>query len=167
MAWEGLTAADAALVRFVRRLFALRKAHPLLTRSRFLHGRTRNGDGIKDVTWLDAQGREMTEARWREPGNHAFAVLLADEHELLLLLANAHAKALRFLLPVPAGASSWRCLLDSAEAEGGEARDHLPGGVLELAGCSLVLLRSPRHGSPARREGRELEHRPHASGRNR
>jgi hypothetical protein len=96
----------------------------------------------------------MTEARWHEAGNHALALLLADELELLLLLANAHAKPVRFLLPRPAGSTSWRCLLDSAQPDGGEPCEHAPGGALELAACSLVLLRSPRHGTRRSQEGR-------------
>ena len=40
------------LIEFTRRLIALRKAHPVLRRTRFLHGREVSEDGVKDITWF-------------------------------------------------------------------------------------------------------------------
>ena len=56
--WEGITEDGRVLTAFVRRLIALRKAHPVLRRTRFLHGRERSPDGVKDITWFSPSGRE-------------------------------------------------------------------------------------------------------------
>ena len=54
--WEGITEEGRVLTAFVRRLIALRKAHPVLRRTRFLHGRERSRDGVKDITWFSPGG---------------------------------------------------------------------------------------------------------------
>ena len=55
--WEGITEKDRRLTAFVARLIALRKAHPVLRRSRFLHGREVSRNGVKDITWISPRGR--------------------------------------------------------------------------------------------------------------
>jgi glycogen operon protein len=143
--WQGIGAEDAAFLAFVRRLIGLRQAHPLLRQTCFLHGRRRNAAGRKDVIWLADDGREMQERHWRDPANRRFGLMLADETETLLLLANAHGHPVPFALPsVGAGAgrpdSGWELLLDTA-APAAAARP-APGRSLLLAASSLVLLRA-------------------------
>ena len=139
--WQNLTPEDQALADFVRRLVALRQARPLLRRTRFLHGRTGNGHGLKDVTWLARDGREKDVAHWHNPRNHCFGLLLADATETLLLLANAHSHEVPFMLPGAGSASAgWRTVLDTAEAGALPLPTMPPGTSRKLAACSLVLL---------------------------
>ena len=139
--WQNLTPEDQALADFVRRLVALRQARPLLRRTRFLHGRTGNGHGLKDVTWLARDGREKDVAHWHDPRNHCFGLLLADATETLLLLANAHSHEVPFMLPGAGSASAgWRTVLDTAEAGALPLPTMPPGTSRKLAACSLVLL---------------------------
>ena len=58
---------DPAFLDFVRRIIALRKAHPILRQTRFLHSRLRHTDGKEDIFWRRADGRPMTDADWRDP----------------------------------------------------------------------------------------------------
>jgi glycogen operon protein len=136
--WRDLAAEDRAFMDFVRRVVALRQAHPILRRTRFLHGREAVAAGLKDVTWLAEDGREMSEARWREPANRCLGLMLADAAEILLLLLNAQGHPVPFVLP--AIGAGWDVLLDTAvpEAAGRSA----PGRSLALAAASLVLLRA-------------------------
>jgi glycogen operon protein len=142
--WEDLAPEDEALTGFVRRLIALRQAYPLLRRARFLHGRERNGHGLKDVTWLARDGREKNPAHWCDPANRCFGLLLADRAGgALLLLANAHRYPVPFVLPSGGHvASGWRLLVDTADDRGAEAAPSLadPGTARALEPFSLVLL---------------------------
>ena len=46
---------NEALVRFTRRLIALRRAHPVLRRRDFFQGRPLRGRDVKDIVWLQAR----------------------------------------------------------------------------------------------------------------
>ncbi|MFM2043427.1 MAG: glycogen debranching enzyme GlgX, partial [Pseudomonadota bacterium] len=63
ISWVDWTAGGvdgAEMTAFVARLTALRRAHPVLRRGRFLHGRERSADGIADIAWITPQGMEKT-----------------------------------------------------------------------------------------------------------
>ena len=60
--WPG----DAALTRFVARLTALRRKHPVLRQARFLHGHAR-ADGLAEVIWRRADGTLPAGEFWHDP----------------------------------------------------------------------------------------------------
>ena len=76
--WIGWAGADAALLDFTRRLIALRRTHPCLRQSRFVHGRGRAGDGAPDVEWL---GLGDDPIDWGDPGLAGFCLLLGESVE--------------------------------------------------------------------------------------
>ena len=152
--WRGIGPDDEQLLAFVRRLIALRRAHPALRRERFLHGRDRSADGLKDITWLAPQGTEKTEAQWRDTHARCFGMLLngqagtyrswdgrpADDQVLLLLL-NAYHDTVPFTLPPIAGAEGWRRILDTTEPEvTDDPRIYASGKPFDMPGRSVVLL---------------------------
>jgi glycogen operon protein len=59
-----LDEAGRELLDFVRRLAALRSAHPVLRRRRFFHGRRVHGLDVRDIVWLEPNGDEMGERDW-------------------------------------------------------------------------------------------------------
>jgi isoamylase len=140
--WDAALPEDLALRDFLRRLIALRQAHPILRQTRFLHGQRRSAAGLKDVTWLAPGGREKGLAQWRDPKNRCVGLMLADEAETLLLLANAHDHGVPFTLPAAGPETRWRPLLDTARPgpETDEAPPLAPGTRRPLAAHSLVLL---------------------------
>jgi isoamylase len=58
--WIDWAKGDQGLADFTARLIALRKAHPVLRQKRFLHARPRPADGLPDVIWRRADGRNPT-----------------------------------------------------------------------------------------------------------
>jgi len=122
--WQLDGAAERQLA-FVSRLVAFRRSHPVLRRRRFLRGRPVSPDASSDLTWFDTDGRELAADRWADPQRHAIAMRLDGESvgeraptgeeirgATLLILFNAGARAMEFVLPSSVGA--WRVGFDTA-----------------------------------------------------
>ena len=63
--------ASERLIRFVRKLTGLRHKYPILRRKRFLTGVYNEELGVKDVTWINAAGDEMTRGQWERRATRA------------------------------------------------------------------------------------------------
>jgi len=121
--WE-LDEDGKQLMKFVRRLTKLRLTYPMLRRNRFLVGTYNEELGVKDVTWLDPHGNEMTPEQWQDSNGRALGMLLdgraqptgirkRGDDATLLIIVNAHHDVVNFTLPeVPQG-THWNCLLDT------------------------------------------------------
>ncbi|MEO8163924.1 MAG: glycogen debranching protein GlgX, partial [Betaproteobacteria bacterium] len=105
-------AEGAALTNFVQRVIALRRAHPSFRRRNFFEGIPRQGDSVKDVTWLKPDGTEMTPEDWNNSNARCLAKLCAGNSitergprgealrdDDFLLLFNAHHDEIPFTLP--------------------------------------------------------------------
>ncbi len=155
--WE-LQPQQRELLAFVQDLIRLRKAHPLLRRRNFFQGRDIAGNGIKDITWLNPDGREMSGEEWSQSFARCLGIYLAGDalDELdrqgqaisdddFLLLINAHHEEIPFLLPAYRRKIRWGLMLDTGRkparaTEGGyRAGQHYP-----LQGRSLAVLTQPR-----------------------
>ena len=135
--WEN---ADQGLIDFTARLIGLRRRLPQLTRTRWLTG-AEMPTGGKDITWLNADGSEMTPAQWEEPGRHAFGFVLAvqsPEEPKLLVLINANADDANFQLPQ----AEWRLVLDTAQVEGNQAENPAAEVVLKARSMAVFEQRS-------------------------
>ena len=119
------------LLEFVRKVFAIRAANPLLRRRTFFHPG-------KDLAWLRSDGQEMTEADWRDDSSHALGMLIRADGagDAILLLLNGGGRAKSFMLPNLDRSGTWTGVLDTSGAPvpAGESR-------LSLAPHSLILLR--------------------------
>src|SRR5581483_8160850 len=120
----------AELIRFVQRMIAIRRQHPVFCRRRFFQGRPIRGS-VKDILWLNPEGSEMADAEWTQSFARSLAVYLAGDsleetdrrgHPLrddnFLLLLNAHHDTIEFLLPEIHPGSVWEVLLDTSFAHG-------------------------------------------------
>jgi glycogen operon protein len=160
--WD-LDAEDQAFLDFTRRMLNLRREHPIFHRRKFFQGRPIHGEGIKDIAWLNPDGREMTDEEWNQHFARSLGVYLSgaelderDDRGCLvrdddfLLLINAHHDPIPFLMPDYGRQDDWFCLLDTA-FEGGLDTDgrYAPGGEYPLQGRALALLTRPR-ARPAR-----------------
>jgi glycogen operon protein len=151
--WPGITREGRVLIGFVRRLIAARKAHPVLRRTRFLHGRERSPDGVRDITWFSPSGREKTAEQWQDRHARCLGLMLNGRagsfrtpdgqpanDEALLIVLNAYHDVVPFILPAISGGAGWRRLVDTTEPDLGD--DHAlyeVGQPFRVTGRSLVL----------------------------
>jgi glycogen operon protein len=148
------SAEEQEFLAFVERMVALRRAHPVFARRRFLQGRTVAGDSVKEIAWLSPSGAEMTPPEWDQPFARALGVYLAGsaiervdrrgrpiKDDDFLLLFNAHYEAVPFVLPRFRDGYRWVRVLDTAAVPAVEVGTRLaPGASYPLQGRSLALL---------------------------
>jgi glycogen operon protein len=121
-----------------------------LRRRRHFRGQVIVPSGVKDVTWLHPDGREITADDWRTAGAHTLGMLVhasaTDERdergrlaggETILLLLNGGGRSRRFVLPRLAEPGTWIEALNTARD-----RSHsVMGDAVNLLPHSLILLR--------------------------
>ncbi|WP_299472530.1 glycogen debranching protein GlgX [uncultured Roseibium sp.] len=143
--WINWEDRDETLLEFVRGLAALRRTHSSLRQSRFLHGASRELDGLRDVEWLDFDCRPLD---WRDPGLSKFALILRGSgelppenqvHDTLLLLFNRDEDSLPATLTSAPSGYRWQLELDTSEADA-FLKTRLPNGSLTVQGQSVVVL---------------------------
>jgi glycogen operon protein len=141
------------LIAFVQQLAHLRRSHPLLRRQSFFQGRQIIGPDIKDIVWLNPDGKEMSNEEWGQSFVRCLGVYLAgraideqDEHgrplvdDDLLILMNAHHEAIPFTLPA-FDDTRWHVVLDTHQESGLAAEAGFGGGeAYPLQGRSVALL---------------------------
>jgi glycogen operon protein len=138
------------LLAFTRKCMKLRHAHGVLRRRHFFRGEPTLKGGPKDLSWIRADGREMTDTDWHNGNNHALGMLIYGEGtdetddrgrpikgDTVLLVLNASEDEVTFKMPVMNGHDAWAEMIDSA------ARDLniIRTGSIDVAPFSLVLLR--------------------------
>ena len=149
-----LDAAGRKLLEFTRTLIRIRNQHPALHRRKFFQGRSIQGSYVYDIEWFRPDGEEMSDREWSETFTHALGMKLNgqvmnewDEHgnvihdDVLLLLLNAHADDIAFMLPGDANAPPWEVLVDTYAPENTVTLAFAPGVPYRLRGRSLTLLR--------------------------
>jgi glycogen operon protein len=147
--WQSGSADDVRFTEFVRRLLTLRRDFSVFRRNTFLKGQPINDTGVKDVTWLAPEGREMTTGDWGRPQARFLGVQLYDRRtdhdspieELFLMLMNTHDNSIDFKLPPPRFHGRWTVVFDTARPEGDASNVTYGGGkVFPLLGRSFVVL---------------------------
>jgi isoamylase len=155
ISWVDWEAADHELRGYVRRLLALRRAHPVFRRQRFL-----TGAETAELGWYSAAGAAVTDEQWGDPTMHAIAVYLdgsdapdeaADGTPLLdddfLILVNGWREPVAFTLPeVRETAQTWFVELDSYDPAVSAAREfpRHTGDQMVARPRSVTVLRAPR-----------------------
>jgi len=152
MKWD-LDWRQKELLAYTRRILAIRRAHPVLRRRHFFRGAPVDLSGHKDVTWIGADGKELTDADWKNPQARALGMLIAgnatDEvndrghpvHDdtLLLIVSNSDSD-LDFELPELGHRGMWAEQVNTARQE----LTLLTETCVRLLPNSLVLLRYGR-----------------------
>ncbi|HZY86885.1 MAG TPA: glycogen debranching protein GlgX [Gemmataceae bacterium] len=151
--WE-LNDEQRAFLEFVQRVVRVWKEQPVFQRRHFFLGRSIRGTDVKDISWLEPSGEEMTDDAWSTGFVKCLGVRLAgdligdvDERgepivgDTLLLLLNAHHEPIPFTLPTHKEGQRWERLVDTAEAANEPAI--LKGGEkFDLQGRSLAVFRT-------------------------
>ncbi|TKI05319.1 glycogen debranching protein GlgX [Martelella alba] len=117
-----------SLILFTYRLITLRNRFPILHRGRFLSGQLNEKLNIKDVTWFQPTGREMTEETWNDAGLKSIGMLLDGRSQptgllrvgslstVLLLFSASHEDVVFTLPEVPHG-YGWRHVFDTYQPD--------------------------------------------------
>ncbi len=115
---------NKAQVEFVRKLTSLRHQYPIFRRNLFLIGEYNQELGVKDVTWINANGAEMESANWGDDAMRCFGMLMDGRaqttgihqrgHEAtMLMVINGHFDLVTFTLPKHPGGNAWTLLIDT------------------------------------------------------
>ena len=160
VAWVRWPEGDSTLLAFTRAMAWLRRDHAVLRRRRFFHGRPVEGthDELSDISWFTPEGEEMTQDDWDAAQARALTVFLNGNaisepgergeritDDSFLLMFNASAEALDFVVPVNQGAQ-WQVVVDTAREEGvppGTGGKVRAGERVTLVDRSLVVLQRP------------------------
>jgi isoamylase len=139
---------NSVRLRFVRMLIDLRRSRLWLRRDTFLKG-ARRGTHAKDVTWLHASGRELTDADWQDSGLRSIAVHMngapsgSTDRGDLLVVFNACDSPVDMVLPSPPEGSSWRLVFETGgEVSVTPALRFSGGHSLRVGNRSTALLES-------------------------
>jgi isoamylase len=156
ISWLDWDNPDSELVDYVRRLAALRNAHPVLRRRRWFQGRPLHGEGVQDIAWFSPAGTEMTEADWQVSFARTLGMFLNGDQlppsatrsdpardDSLFVVLNAFWEEIAFTLPDERFGASWSYVLDTAvEPPFAEppARRVRAARPIVVAGRSVVVL---------------------------
>ena len=148
------------LLGFTRRLIALRRAHPVFRRDRFLDGG--EGQVLPDSRWFRADGRRMTQANWNNREERVVGLFLngaeMDERDqqgrpilddTFLVLVNGHYEDVEFTVPTTRWGRQWCVELSTADpvVEAGAWTVAARQPVL-LTSRSVLVLRRTSPASP-------------------
>jgi len=147
--WE-LDQKGRSLLAFVQKLCALRHKYPVLRRNLFLTGNEDQELGIKDVTWINANGAEMQHIDWADPAMRCFGMLIDGRarptgvrqrgtEAAMLIVLNAHHDLVEFTLPVVEGGTHWILELDTNMTDEQPQYTGAPGDPYGVTGRSLAL----------------------------
>jgi isoamylase len=121
--------ADASMVPFVERVFALRRSVPELRRDDFYYGRSGLADGeVPDIVWLSETSRELGAEDW---GHHRQTLVVrVRSASSVLLVLHAGAGSVDIELPAWLGDTAWTPELTSGTSDGAPVSvDGLPAGA--------------------------------------
>ena len=158
--WIKWDQVDEELLAFVQMLTRLRRTHPVFRRPRFFRNRVLPGTSVRDIVWLNPEGREQRNEDWHFPEARCLGFLLGGDagdlffttggREALddgfVVLLNAFHEGVPFRLPPPEMGGAWQVVLDTARAEAA-GTVHAAGSDYDLAPRSTAVL--IRCGAPA------------------
>jgi isoamylase len=138
------------LLRFTKKLTHLRHTYPILRRTRFLTGEYNEELGVKDVTWINANGAEMQSADWQDTNMRCIGMMMdgrtqasgirkRSQDATLLLVANSYYDVVAFTLPEAPAGTGWTLLIDTNALDADEAKPFAFGDHYEVTGRSLLL----------------------------
>jgi isoamylase len=157
--WFDWADVDADLQVFTKQLIALRRAHPVFRRRRFLAGAE-----ASELRWYTPSGVAMTDENWSDPNGRSLCLYLdgsddpdrAADGTLLvdddfLVMVNAWWEPLDFVVPPTRPGQSWHWEVDTFDpASVAPPEPPTAGATVTVGPRSVMLLRSPRpEGKPS------------------
>jgi glycogen operon protein len=118
------------LLEFTSQLIKLRRDHPNLHRRRFFQDREIRGSVVRDIAWYGTDGKEISDDAWSEEWNRSIGLMLNGQtlqvmddeghpvvDDSFLILVNAAAEGVEYVLPEPPDGNPWRQVLDTENME--------------------------------------------------
>jgi glycogen operon protein len=157
LTWFDWSHADTDLLAFTKKLIALRQAHPVFRRRRFLAGAE-----ASQLGWYTPSGTAMTPDEWDDPDGRALMIYLdgaddpdrAEDGSLLfdddfLVLVNAWWEPLDFVVPPSRPDQVWHGEIDTFTAVAPRVPEPLTaGGTVTVGPRSVVVLCGRRTSIP-------------------
>jgi glycogen operon protein len=145
-----LAETNAPLVAFVRKLTSMRHQYPIFRRKLFLDGEYIEELGVRDVSWINANGTQMSDEHWHDPAMRCFGMLLdgraqttgirqRGKEATILIVVNGYHKPVNFHLPDCTGGCCWELLIDTNQEELAEPASFRIGESYLLTGRSLLV----------------------------
>jgi isoamylase len=159
--WERIKEDGESLIAFTRKLLRLRHSLPILRRGRFLTAEYNPALEVKDVTWINASGKEMQKSDWADAKMHCFGMLIDGRAQTsgikrrasdvtLLIVLNGYYDSVKFALPEFVGGDQWLTFIDTNDPEHSEASTLKAGDEYVVTGRSLLLLAALTSGEPVK-----------------
>jgi glycogen operon protein len=144
-----LTDSGRSQLEFVRKLCDVRSRYPILRRNLFLTGRVDQELEIKDLSWINATGNEMTAEEWADVGMKCFGMLMDGRARFtgvrqrgteaaMLIVLNSHYDLVEFTLPRYPDGTRWELLIDTNITNAKPEYSGSSGDVYGVTGRSLV-----------------------------
>jgi isoamylase len=151
--WFDWSNRDVDLQVFTKRLIALRRAHPVFRRRRYLAGAE-----ASELGWYTPSGAAMSAANWADPNGRSLGLYLdgaddpdrAADGSLLvdddfLLLVNAWWEPLDFVIPPSRPGQVWHTEIDTFNPSRTSAlQPPASRGTVTVGPRSVVVLRGPQ-----------------------
>jgi isoamylase len=161
ISWFDWDHADQDLIAFTAYVIALRRAHPVFRRARWLHDRRGRVRNRPPAHWYRPDGEAMTPHDWSQPHARAFSLVIDggvptgttaagdDEFDdIFCLIFNAALEPVTFTVPPPGitGPGVWDVLIDTRDdaVPGATPRQINSGETIELVDLSMVVAMAPR-----------------------
>ncbi|TQV80060.1 glycogen debranching protein GlgX [Exilibacterium tricleocarpae] len=148
--WDTFGDSAEQLRGFVGELSRLRRDFPVLRRAWFQHGSAVSAaTGFTDIQWVGPNGGVMGKEEWHQHDSRCLGMLLAGDvaagnsapaptDDSLLIVFNAHARALPFQMPEVSG--HWNCRLSSADPNLGDKPTRVASeAVYEVPAKSVLV----------------------------
>lgn len=138
----GLAKKNAGLLRFFRKIIALRNRHPVFRRSYFLTGKDTTGDHYPDITW---HGPEVGQPDWSaDSGGVAFvlngcACSEGEGDNDFLVIVNRDQVKHGFEIPGPRAGTTWFRIVDTGKPSPEDILDEDRGKPVTLKRKYRVL----------------------------
>lgn len=144
------------LFEFTKKMIAIRKEYPITHRRRYFKNRRIQGEGIKDIRWLNTDGLDMSKEEWDTSFIRCMGMLLngeimeeMDEYginlkdDILLIIVNSYWEPVSFTLPHEDVSSNWEVLTDTERQNMTDSKKKVHS-VYKVASRSMVLLKNIR-----------------------
>ncbi|SLM89297.1 glycogen debranching protein GlgX [Brachybacterium nesterenkovii] len=161
MHWE-LDEDQQEMLDFTRQLIALRKAHPIFRRRRFLQGVVRDGavSELPDVAWMRADGQLMQDADWNDGLNKCLTVFLNGSaipepnargerviDDSALLVFNGSGNGVDFTLPPAEYGEEWTVVTGTGDVLA--IGERIPAGATITRPEFSILILGRKHTEPS------------------